>query len=69
MTITELFSPYDKLSSNLSVLLILGLTSIQPFYHMIHRDAQRTPDFKRLSAIFINNGDWYIAEYDGDDIF
>jgi len=27
------------------------------------------PIFKRLSAIFINNGDWYIAEYDGDDIF
>ena len=30
---------------------------------------QRTSGFKRLSAIFINNGDWYIAENDGDDIF
>ncbi len=26
-------------------------------------------DFERLSTIVFNNGDWYIAEYDGDDIF
>ncbi len=42
---------------------------MQPIYHRIRINAQRTPDFKRLSAIFINGGDWYIAEYDGDDIF